>query len=86
MKLGDFLVKMIFWSGMSQAEVARKCGISTLVLNDLVKNRRGINVRYAKSFEDLFGVPTRDRWRYFPTSPSAWDMLTSLVMIATMPF
>ena len=58
MKLGDFLVKMIFWSGMSQAEVARKCGISTPVLNDLVKNKRGINVRYAKAFEELFGIPT----------------------------
>ena len=58
MKLGDFLVKMIFWSGMSQAEVARKCGISTPVLNDLVKNKRGINVNYAQSFEAIFGVPT----------------------------
>ena len=58
MKLGDFLVIMIFWSGMSQAEVARKCGISTPVLNDLVKNKRGINVKYAKAFEGLFGIPT----------------------------
>ena len=58
MKLGDFLLKIIFWSGMSQADVAKKCNISTPVLNDLVKNRRGINVRYAKAFEELFGVPT----------------------------
>ena len=58
MKLGDFLVKMIFWSGMSQAEVARKCNISTPVLNDLIKNKRGINVKYAKAFEELFGIPT----------------------------
>lgn len=57
MKLGDFLLKMIFWSGMTQVEVAKKCNISTPVLNDLVKNRRGINVRYAKAFEDLFGIP-----------------------------
>ena len=58
MKLGDFLLKIIFWSGMSQADVAKKCNISTPVINDLVKNRRGINVKYAKAFEELFGVPT----------------------------
>lgn len=58
MKLGDFLMKMIYWSGMTQAEVARKCNISTPLLNDLVKNKRGINVKYAQSFEALFGVPT----------------------------
>ena len=57
MKLGDFLMKMIYWSGMTQAEVARKCNISTPLLNDLVKNKRGINVKYAQSFEALFGVP-----------------------------
>ena len=43
---------------MSQADVAKKCNISAPVINDLVKNRRGINVKYAKSFEELFGVPT----------------------------
>lgn len=58
MKLGDFLMKMIFWSGMTQAEVARKCNISPPLLNDLVKNKRSINVKYAQSFEAVFGVPT----------------------------
>ena len=58
MKLGEFLLKVIFWSGMTQAEVARKCNISTPVLNDLIKNKRGINVKYAKAFEGLFGIPT----------------------------
>ena len=58
MKLGDFLLKVIFWSGMTQAEVAKKCNISTPALNELIKNKRGINVRYAKAFEDLFGIPT----------------------------
>ena len=58
MKLGDFLMKMIFWSGMTQAEVARKCNISPPLLNDLIKNKRGINVKYAQSFEAIFGVPT----------------------------
>ena len=58
MKLGDFLLKVIFWSGMSQAEVARKCSISTPLLNEIIKNKRGINVKYAKAFEELFAIPT----------------------------
>lgn len=57
MKLGDFLLKMIFWSGMSQKAVADKCNMSTPVLNDLIKNKRGINIKYAKAFEELFDVP-----------------------------
>lgn len=57
MKLGDFLLKMIFWSGLSQKAVAEKCNMSAPVLNDLIKNKRGISVKYAKAFEALFGVP-----------------------------
>ena len=51
MKLGDFLLKIIFWSGLSQKEVAP-------TLNELIKNKRSINVKYAKAFEELFGIPT----------------------------
>ena len=58
MKVGDFLMKIIFWSGMSQKEVAQKCNISAPVLNDLIKGKRNISVKYAKIFEELFGVPT----------------------------
>ena len=58
MKLGEFLLKIIFWSGMSQKEVAQKCNISAPVLNDLIKGKRNISVKYAKIFEELFGVPT----------------------------
>lgn len=58
MKVGDFLLKIIFWSGMSQKEVAQKCDISAPVLNDLIKGKRNISVKYAKTFEELFGVPT----------------------------
>lgn len=58
MKVGDFLLKIIFWSGMSQKEVAQKCNISAPVLNDLIKGKRNISVKYAKIFEELFGVPT----------------------------
>lgn len=58
MKLGDFLLKVIFWSGMSQKEVAQKCNISTPMLNYLIKGKRNISVKYAKAFENLFGIPT----------------------------
>ena len=58
MKLGEFLLKVIFWSGMSQKEVAEKCNMNEPTLIDLVKNKRGINVKYAKAFESLFGIPT----------------------------
>ena len=58
MKLGDFLLKVIFWSGMSQKEVAQKCNISAPVLNDLIKGKRNISIKYAKAFEGLFGIPT----------------------------
>ena len=58
MKLGKFLLKVIFWSGMTQAEVARKCNISPPLLNEIIKNKRSINVKYAQSFEALFGVLT----------------------------
>ena len=58
MKPGDFLMKIIFWSGMSQKEVAQKCNISAPVLKDLIKGKRNICVKYAKAFENLFGIPT----------------------------
>lgn len=58
MKLGEFLLKVIFWSGMTRAEVARKCNISPPLLNEIIKNKRSINVKYAQSFEALFGVLT----------------------------
>lgn len=57
MKVGDFLMKLIFWSGMSQVDVTKKCNISTVTLNEIVKGKRGISIKYAKAFEELFGVP-----------------------------
>lgn len=57
MKLGEFLMKMIFFSGMSQKEFAEKIHTSASVLNDMVKGKRGINVKYAKIFEEIFGIP-----------------------------
>ena len=57
MKVGDFLMKLIFWSGMSQADVARKCNITTVVLNKIIKGKCGISIKSAKVLEELFGVP-----------------------------
>ena len=57
MKVSDFLMKLIFWSGMSQVDVAKKCNITTSMLNEIVKGKRGISIKSAKIFEALFGVP-----------------------------
>ena len=57
MKVSDFLMKLIFWSGMSQVDVAKKCNITTAMLNEIVKGKRGISIKSAKIFEALFGVP-----------------------------
>lgn len=57
MKVGEFLMKMIFFAGMSQREFAEKINVSAPVLNDIVKGKRGINVKYAKIFEEEFGIP-----------------------------
>lgn len=57
MKVGELLMKMIFFSGMSQREFADKINISASVLNEMVKGKRGINAKYAKIFEGIFGIP-----------------------------
>lgn len=57
MKVGEFLMKMIFFSGTSQKEIAKMLGVSAPVLNDIVKGKRGINCKYAKCFENIFGIP-----------------------------
>lgn len=57
MKAGEFLMMMIFFSGMSQREFAEKINISAPVSNDIVKGKRGINIKYAKLFEAGLGIP-----------------------------
>ena len=57
MKVRDFLMKLIFLSGMSQKEVAEKCNITPAMLNEILKGKCGISVKSAKIFEALFGVP-----------------------------
>lgn len=57
MKVRDFLMKLIFWSGMSQKEVAEKCNMTPAMLNEILKGKCGTSVKSAKIFEELFGVP-----------------------------
>ena len=57
MKVRDFLMKLIFWSGMSQKEIAEKCNITPAMLSEILKGKCGISVKSAKIFEALFGVP-----------------------------
>lgn len=57
MKVGEFLMKILFFSGMSQRELAKKINVSASILNDIVKGRRSINAKYAKIFEEIFGIP-----------------------------
>lgn len=57
MKVGEFLMKMIFFSGMSQREAADKMNLTTPTLNDIIKGKRNIGIKYAKLFEEHFGIP-----------------------------
>lgn len=50
-------MKMIFFSGMTQKEVAKILGISASNLNDMVKGKRSVNCKYAKELENIFGIP-----------------------------
>lgn len=50
-------MKMIFFSGMSQKEMAEKLNISAPVLNDIIKGKRNIGIKYAKRCEEIFGIP-----------------------------
>lgn len=57
MKAGEFLMKMIFFSGMSQKEAAEKLNITAPVLNDIIKGKRNIGIKHAKALEALLGIP-----------------------------
>lgn len=50
MKLGEFLMKTIFFSGMSQKELADKINLSAPVLNDMV---RGVDAALGQVAYDL---------------------------------
>lgn len=57
MTVGEFLMKMIFFSGMSQKEAAEKIGIAPPWINDIIKSKRNINADIAKKLDTVFGVP-----------------------------
>ena len=43
---------------LSGCEASYTITIDKNNINEIIKNKRGINVKYAQSFEALFGVPT----------------------------
>ena len=57
MTVGEFLMKMIFFSGMSQKEAAEKIGIAPPWINDIIKSKRKVNADIAKKLDTVFGVP-----------------------------
>ena len=57
MKLGEFIGKVAFWSGLSQKELAEKLGITAPNLNEIVRGRRSVSIKTAKKLEGVFGIP-----------------------------
>ena len=57
MKLGEFIGKVAFWSGLSQKELAEKLGITAPNLNEIVRGRRSVSAKTAKKLEGVFGIP-----------------------------
>ena len=57
MTVGEYLMKLIFFSGISQKEVAEKIGVAPPCLNDIIKGKRKVSTKIAKKLETLFGVP-----------------------------
>ena len=56
MTVGEFLMKLIFFSGISQKEAAEKIGVAPPCLNDIIKGKRKVSMKIAKKLETLFGV------------------------------
>ena len=57
MTVGEFLMKLIFFSGISQKEAAEKIGVAPPCLNDIIKGKGKVSIKIAKKLETLFGVP-----------------------------
>ena len=57
MTVGEYLMKMIFFSGISQKEAAEKIGVTPPWLNDIIKGKGKVSTKIAKKLETLFGVP-----------------------------
>lgn len=57
MTVGEFLMKLIFFSGISQKEAAEKIGVVPPTLNDIIKGKRKVNADITKKIEIVLGVP-----------------------------
>ena len=57
MTVGEFLMKLIFFCGISQKEAAEKIGVAPSWLNDIIKGKGKVSTKIAKKLETLFGVP-----------------------------
>ena len=57
MKLGEFIGKIAFWSGLSQKELAEKMGVTAPHLNEIIRGRRSVSAKTAKKLEGIFGIP-----------------------------
>lgn len=57
MTVGEFLMKMTFFSGMSQKELAEKIGVTPPYLNYIIKGKNKVGTNIAKRLETVFGVP-----------------------------
>ncbi len=45
--------------GMSQKELSEATGVSTTVINEIIKGKRKISIDTAKKFEGVFGLPAK---------------------------
>lgn len=54
---GALLEEDLAGIGMTQKELSRQTGISTTVINELIKGKRSMNVNIAKKLEEVFGIP-----------------------------
>lgn len=57
MTVGEFLLKVIFFSGMSQKEAAARIGIAPPYINDIIKGKRKVNADIAQKLDTVFSVP-----------------------------
>lgn len=57
MKVGVFLQRRIFATGMLKREVSMKTGIAPHLLNDIIDGKAEINADIAKKLETVLDVP-----------------------------
>ena len=57
--VGIFLKNALEGYEMSQKELAEKIGISTTIINEVIKGKRGMNTNLAILLEPIFGMPAK---------------------------